>query len=87
MLGMLGDTKKMASLIVSGKGMMGDKPYYEERGEGSERDQEDNLSPMRMMTAELFTAIKEGDEERGCAILCSMIGFYSKEKKEVEINL
>lgn len=85
MLGMLGDSKKMASIIVSASGKRDGKEYQEDYGNGENGQEMDAMNPVEMMAKELIDAVHTKDAKKTAEILCCIIEIKSK-GTEIEIN-
>ena len=86
MLGMLGDSKKTASIIISGMGKRGGDEYSQEYGEGKEGPEMDMMNPVEMMSKELIDAIHAKDAKKTAEIFCYILEIKGKEGTEIEIN-
>lgn len=86
MLGMLGDNKKIASMIISGTGKMDGKEYTENYGEGKEDSEMDMMNPVEMMAKELINAIHAKDAKKTAEIFCYILEVKSKSGVEIEIK-
>ena len=85
-LGMLGNDKKPATIIV-GSGMKGGKPYNESYGEGKESDELDMFNPVEMMMGEFIKSVHAKETKKATDIFCSMMKIERmKGGVEVEIN-
>jgi hypothetical protein len=87
MLGLLGDSKKAASIIISASGKRDGGEYSKEYGEGSEKSEMDMMNPVEMMASELINAIHAKDAKKTAEIFCYILDVKRKgEGVEIEIN-